>query len=205
MASATGATSVSGPYPTATAASSRCEPMTPAACAARSAAAPRPGGSGRSYRSVTRMRDRGGAVPITTTLACGMKPSRCGMTARRVAGESALTIRSECVVCGLLSPAVQVCLIRPASGSPDRPGDEDFVWPVDNRGVIHRMEVRLDNWGPGGLAEKMGPRGFRRGGPVSGPGRQRWSDFGLWRNGVTRTGPDHGRDPGVDRDVAGGQ
>src|SRR5580693_4070699 len=51
----------------------------------------------------------------------------------------------------------------------------------------------------------MRPRGFRRGCPVSGPGRQRWSDFGLWRNGVTLTGPDHGRDPGVDRDVAGGQ
>ncbi|HME66499.1 MAG TPA: MFS transporter [Streptosporangiaceae bacterium] len=30
-------------------------------------------------------------------------------------------------------------------------------------------------------------------------------DAALWRTGVTLTGPDHGRDPGVDRDVAGGQ
>src|SRR5260370_38121026 len=81
------------------------------------------------------MRDRGGAVPITTTLASGMKPSRWGITASSVADESALTIRSGCVVCGLLSPAVQVCLIWPASGAPDGPGDEDFFWPVDNPGL----------------------------------------------------------------------
>lgn len=40
---------------------------------------------------------------------------------------------------------------------------------------------------------------------MASPPAQCRSDAGLWRSGVTLTGPDHGRDPGVDRDVAGGQ
>ena len=98
---ATGVTRSSGPYPTATAAESCCAPSTPTACAARSATRPGSGGSGRSYRSVTRMRSRGGATPITTRLASGTKPSRCGTSRERAAGELARTTRlGSWSICG---------------------------------------------------------------------------------------------------------
>jgi hypothetical protein len=86
----------SGPYPTAIAAGSCRELMTPAACAARSAARSAPGGSGRSYRSLTRTRSRRAVSPITTMLASGLKPSRCEMTASSSAGEPARTAMLGC-------------------------------------------------------------------------------------------------------------
>ena len=95
------------------------------------------------------MRVRGGAVPITTTLACGMKPSRCGMTASSVAGESGPD--DSVRVCGLRAVVSRSAgLSHMASvGCAGPAGAMRIFLPVDNPGVIHRLAVRLDNWGRG--------------------------------------------------------
>src|ERR1017187_5756541 len=97
--------------------------MMPTAWVATSAATPIPGGSGRSYRSVT-FTWPAGSIPITTKLASGMKPSRCGTRARSDAGESTGTgtglacaaggACGFCGFCGDSSPAVSVCSMSPA-------------------------------------------------------------------------------------------
>src|ERR1039458_10364507 len=100
--------------------------MMPTAWVATSAATPIPGGSGRSYRSVT-FTWPAGSIPITTKLASGMKPSRCGTRARSDAGEStgtgtglgcaaggACEFCEFCGFCGDSSPAVSVCSMSPA-------------------------------------------------------------------------------------------
>src|ERR1019366_514219 len=100
--------------------------MMPTAWVATSAATPIPGGSGRSYRSVA-FTWPAGSIPITTKLASGMKPSRCGTRARSDAGEStgtgtglacaaggACEFCGFCGFCGDSSPAVSVCSMSPA-------------------------------------------------------------------------------------------
>src|ERR1700761_4811552 len=73
-----------------------CWPVsTETACWAISRAVRALGGSGRSKRRVTLMRSRGGPAPITIRLLLGMKPSRCGTTARTAAGEPMRTVGGE--------------------------------------------------------------------------------------------------------------
>src|SRR6201999_188222 len=99
-----------------------CWPVsTETACWAISRAVRALGGSGRSKRRVTLMRSRGGPAPITIRLLLGMKPSRCGTTARTAAGEPMRTVGGEAAGswswswCGGGGPGGGFFVMRPGS------------------------------------------------------------------------------------------